>query len=42
MPINYGGLQSYKADEVKIIDNQLDFKTVFFQMMMQKASIIGL
>ncbi|WP_109410233.1 hypothetical protein [Proteus genomosp. 4] len=30
MPINYGGLQTYKADEVKIIDNQLDFKTVFF------------
>ncbi|MEY0399648.1 hypothetical protein AB7W17_22420, partial [Providencia rettgeri] len=30
MPINYGGLQAYKADDVKITDNQIDFKTVYF------------
>ncbi|WGL98588.1 hypothetical protein QE177_01380 [Arsenophonus sp. aPb] len=30
MPKNYGGLQAYKADEVTVIDNKIDFKTVFF------------
>ncbi|MCD1125488.1 hypothetical protein LPW36_05580 [Jinshanibacter sp. LJY008] len=30
LPRNYGGLRAYKAEEVKVIDTNINFMTVYF------------